>query len=74
MLLLLRLQLNCRKIFDLLEEREALWVKMKELDQRANDPDRFHNRGGQLLVEEKDRKTTNKVCSLSQLFYLLKIS
>ncbi|XP_051159934.1 protein regulator of cytokinesis 1-like [Leptopilina boulardi] len=49
-----------KKIFDLLEERENLWEKMKELDQRANDPDRFHNRGGQLLAEEKERKNTTK--------------
>ncbi|XP_043467957.1 protein regulator of cytokinesis 1-like [Leptopilina heterotoma] len=49
-----------KKIYDLLEERENLWEKMKELDQRANDPDRFHNRGGQLLAEEKERKNTTK--------------
>ncbi|XP_033230675.1 protein regulator of cytokinesis 1-like isoform X2 [Belonocnema kinseyi] len=49
-----------KKIFDLLEERETLWEKMKELDQRANDPDRFHNRGGQLLAEEKERTNTTK--------------
>ena len=53
-----------RRIFDLLQERETLWEKMKELDQRANDPDRFHNRGGQLLAEEKERKNTTKVCSI----------
>jgi hypothetical protein len=34
---------------------------LKELDQRANDPDRYHNRGGQLLTEEKERKTAEKV-------------
>ncbi|XP_031836756.1 protein regulator of cytokinesis 1-like [Nomia melanderi] len=49
-----------KSIFDLLEERDNLWSKMKELFQRANDPDRFYNRGGQLLMEEKERKTIQK--------------
>lgn len=49
-----------RSIFDLLEERDNLWTKMKELFQRANNPDRFYNRGGQLLMEEKERKTIQK--------------
>ncbi|XP_003702698.1 protein regulator of cytokinesis 1-like [Megachile rotundata] len=49
-----------KPIFELLEERDNLWVKMKELLQRANDPDRFYNRGGQLLMEEKERKTIQK--------------
>ncbi|CAK9804810.1 Protein regulator of cytokinesis 1 [Anthophora plagiata] len=49
-----------KSIFDLLEERSNLWTKMKELLQRANAPDRFYNRGGQLLTEEKERKTIQK--------------
>ncbi|KZC09252.1 PREDICTED: protein regulator of cytokinesis 1-like [Dufourea novaeangliae] len=49
-----------KSIFELLEERNDLWSKMKELLQRANDPDRFYNRGGQLLMEEKERKTIQK--------------
>ncbi|XP_076231286.1 protein regulator of cytokinesis 1 [Calliopsis andreniformis] len=49
-----------KSIFELLEERDNLWTKMKELLQRANDPDRFYNRGGQLLMEEKERKTIQK--------------
>ncbi|CAL7944982.1 unnamed protein product [Xylocopa violacea] len=49
-----------KAIFELLEERDSLWLKMKELMQRANDPDRFYNRGGQLLMEEKERKTIQK--------------
>ncbi|XP_053989725.1 protein regulator of cytokinesis 1-like [Hylaeus volcanicus] len=51
---------NYKAIFELLEERDNLWTKMKELLQRANDPDRFYNRGGQLLMEEKERKTIQK--------------
>ncbi|KOC67532.1 Protein regulator of cytokinesis 1 [Habropoda laboriosa] len=49
-----------KSIFELLEERSNLWTKMKELLQRANAPDRFYNRGGQLLMEEKERKTIQK--------------
>ncbi|KAG7212987.1 hypothetical protein KM043_002327 [Ampulex compressa] len=49
-----------KHIFDLLEEYENLWLKMNELEHRANDPDRFYNRGGQLLIEEKERKTLRK--------------
>ncbi|XP_076620472.1 protein regulator of cytokinesis 1-like [Colletes latitarsis] len=51
---------NFKPIFNLLEERDNLWKKMKELLQRADDPDRFYNRGGQLLMEEKERKTIQK--------------
>lgn len=49
-----------KAIFELFEERKNLWTKMKELLQRANHPDRFYNRGGQLLMEEKERKTIQK--------------
>lgn len=34
---------------------------MYELEHRANDPNRYNNRGGQLLREEKERKTLAKV-------------
>lgn len=47
-------------VFDLLEERENLWRKMKELERRANNPDRLNNRGGQLLAEEKERKVIQR--------------
>jgi len=49
-----------RMIFELLEQRENLIMKIKELLQRANNPDRYHNRGGQLLMEEKERKVIQK--------------
>ncbi|XP_012229224.2 protein regulator of cytokinesis 1-like isoform X1 [Linepithema humile] len=49
-----------RTIFDLLEQRENVIIKIKELLQRANNPDRYHNRGGQLLMEERERKTIQK--------------
>ncbi|KAL0120022.1 hypothetical protein PUN28_008002 [Cardiocondyla obscurior] len=47
-------------IFELLEQRDNILKKMKELLQRANNPDRYHNRGGQLLMEEKERKVIQK--------------
>lgn len=44
-------------MFELIEKREELWSQMISLEQRANQPDRYKNRGGQLLREEKERKT-----------------
>ncbi|XP_011877300.1 PREDICTED: protein regulator of cytokinesis 1-like isoform X2 [Vollenhovia emeryi] len=49
-----------RTIFELLEQRDSLIMKIKELLQRANNPDRYHNRGGKLLMEEKERKAIQK--------------
>ncbi|XP_076653355.1 protein regulator of cytokinesis 1-like [Halictus rubicundus] len=49
-----------KSVFELLEERNNLWLKMKELLQPTNDPDRLYNRGGQLLMEEKERKKIQK--------------
>ena len=50
-----------RKIYDLVQEYESIIEQMKILDRRAMDPDRLHNRGGQLLAEERERKIANKV-------------
>lgn len=44
-------------IFALLAERKLLWARMDALEEKANAPNRFNNRGGQLLREEKERKT-----------------
>lgn len=49
-----------KTIFELLEQRENFIMKIKELLQHANNPDRYHNRGGQLLMEEKERKMIQK--------------
>ncbi|EZA54349.1 hypothetical protein DMN91_001634 [Ooceraea biroi] len=49
-----------RAIFDLLDQRVSILMKAKELLQRENNPDRYHNRGGQLLMEEKERKVIQK--------------
>ncbi|XP_016978648.1 protein regulator of cytokinesis 1 [Drosophila rhopaloa] len=45
-----------KKIFDLYANRADLWSRMEALEAKANDPNRFNNRGGQLLKEEKERK------------------
>ncbi|XP_026730469.1 protein regulator of cytokinesis 1-like isoform X1 [Trichoplusia ni] len=45
-----------KHIFDLVMTRKNLWLKMTELEARATEPGRYHNRGGQLLREEKERK------------------
>ncbi|CAG9135866.1 unnamed protein product [Plutella xylostella] len=45
-----------KEIFELVAMRKNLWSKMCELEGRATEPGRYHNRGGQLLKEEKERK------------------
>ncbi|CAG9583143.1 unnamed protein product [Danaus chrysippus] len=45
-----------KHIFELVVTRKNLWLKMTELEARATEPGRYHNRGGQLLKEEKERK------------------
>ncbi|XP_026271676.1 protein regulator of cytokinesis 1 isoform X2 [Frankliniella occidentalis] len=50
-----------RDIFQLADQRSELWVKMQQLEARANDPNRlFNNRGGQLLREERERNVLAK--------------
>lgn len=48
--------LRNREIFELFKERNAWWERKKALDAKQNDPNRYNNRGGQLLQEEKERK------------------
>ena len=43
-------------IFKLIQQRQEMWEKMKQLEEKANDPNRFKNRGGKLLEEERERK------------------
>ncbi|KAM3962039.1 protein regulator of cytokinesis 1 [Aphomia sociella] len=45
-----------KHIYELVMTRKNLWLKMTELEARASEPGRYHNRGGQLLREEKERK------------------
>lgn len=46
-------------IYNMYNKRESLWEKLLDLEHRANQPNRYKNRGGQLLNEEKERKTIN---------------
>uniref|UniRef100_A0A1A9X4E5 Protein regulator of cytokinesis 1 n=1 Tax=Glossina brevipalpis TaxID=37001 RepID=A0A1A9X4E5_9MUSC len=46
-----------RCIFELYAERNMFWQRMQDLEAKAFEPGRFNNRGGQLLKEEKERKT-----------------
>jgi hypothetical protein len=46
----------------MIKQRQELWDKMLEMENRASDKNRlFQNRGGQLLLEEKERKNIGKV-------------
>lgn len=47
-------------IYELLDKRDDLWEQFRDIERRAEDPDRFNNRGGQLLAEEKMRNQYNK--------------
>ncbi|KAJ2951783.1 hypothetical protein O0L34_g13948 [Tuta absoluta] len=56
-----------KHIFELILTRKNLWLKMTELEARATDPARYHNRGGQLLKEEKERKAiANKLPKIEE--------
>ncbi|XP_017474685.1 PREDICTED: protein regulator of cytokinesis 1-like [Rhagoletis zephyria] len=48
---------NNRQIFELFDNRKLLWDRMEALEAKACDPGRYNNRGGQLLKEERERKT-----------------
>ncbi|XP_034489936.1 protein regulator of cytokinesis 1-like [Drosophila innubila] len=45
-----------REIFELFASRAEFWARMEALEAKANEPNRFNNRGGQLLKEERERK------------------
>ncbi|KAH8406660.1 hypothetical protein KR222_001945, partial [Zaprionus bogoriensis] len=45
-----------KEIFDLFANRAEIWTRMEALEAKANEPNRFNNRGGQLLKEERERK------------------
>uniref|UniRef100_A0A1B0G578 Uncharacterized protein n=1 Tax=Glossina morsitans morsitans TaxID=37546 RepID=A0A1B0G578_GLOMM len=48
---------NNRQLFELYADRNILWDRMQALEAKACEPGRYNNRGGQLLKEEKERKT-----------------
>lgn len=41
------------------DSRNQWWQKKKELEAKQNEPNRYNNRGGKLLQEEKERKQTD---------------
>lgn len=56
-----------KDIFDLYQKRNQWWEKKKALDAKQNEPNRYNNRGGQLLKEEKERRQTdNEIPKIEQ--------
>ncbi|XP_071793231.1 protein regulator of cytokinesis 1-like isoform X3 [Asterias amurensis] len=49
-----------KEILESVKKREVMWKKMLEFEKKANDPNRYNNRGGNLLQEEKERKKINR--------------
>nr|XP_022335550.1 protein regulator of cytokinesis 1-like isoform X2 [Crassostrea virginica] len=47
-------------LFESLEKWDSYFRQMIEMERKANDPNRFNNRGGKLLQEEKARKKVLK--------------
>lgn len=45
-----------KNIFELYSKRTKMWRRMLALEEQAKEPNRYHNRGGQLLREERERK------------------
>ncbi|XP_056006579.1 protein regulator of cytokinesis 1-like isoform X3 [Ostrea edulis] len=49
-----------KQMFESLEKWDSYFRQMIEMERKANDPNRFNNRGGKLLQEEKARKKVLK--------------
>lgn len=49
-----------RDMLEKFQKWRLMWKELIELEIKANDPNRFNNRGGQLLAEEKKRKALQK--------------
>ncbi|XP_038046048.1 protein regulator of cytokinesis 1-like isoform X2 [Patiria miniata] len=49
-----------KEIIECIKKREDMWKKMLEFEKKAYDPNRYNNRGGNLLQEEKERKKINR--------------
>ncbi|XP_053212054.1 protein regulator of cytokinesis 1-like isoform X2 [Panonychus citri] len=49
-----------RELFESLDTWLECWVKYLDLEKKMNDPNRFNNRGGVLLKQEKEKKRTQK--------------
>ncbi|KAH8273517.1 hypothetical protein KR018_009546, partial [Drosophila ironensis] len=55
------------KIFVAYAGRQQMWSRLVELEVKASDPNRFNNRGGQLLKEQKELKAlTAKLLKVEQ--------
>ncbi|XP_030378489.1 protein regulator of cytokinesis 1 isoform X2 [Scaptodrosophila lebanonensis] len=58
---------NNKELFELFARRAELWERMEALEAKAKEPNRYNNRGGQLLKEERERKTiTAKLPKIEQ--------
>lgn len=49
------------RILGLLEKHSELWEKVIKLEENVTGPNRYHNRGGKLLLEEKERNKLSKL-------------
>lgn len=49
-----------RDILEKFQKWRLMWKELIELEIKASDPNRFNNRGGQLLAEERKRKALQK--------------
>lgn len=48
------------EIMEKVARREVLWSRLLEFEKKGQDPDRYNNRGGNLLREERERKRLEK--------------
>ncbi|XP_075705979.1 protein regulator of cytokinesis 1-like isoform X2 [Rhinoderma darwinii] len=54
---------KCKLILDAVAKWETSWTQFVMLEKKASDPNRFSNRGGTLLKEEKERAKLQKLLS-----------
>ncbi|XP_072261506.1 protein regulator of cytokinesis 1-like isoform X2 [Pyxicephalus adspersus] len=54
---------KCKPILDAVAKWETSWSQFIVLEKKASDPNRFSNRGGSLLKEEKERVKLQKLLS-----------
>ncbi|XP_018568984.1 protein regulator of cytokinesis 1-like isoform X2 [Anoplophora glabripennis] len=61
-----------KELLALLEKHAGLWNKMVGLEENATGPNRYNNRGGQLLKEEKERnKLAKQIPQIEEMLYNL---
>uniref|UniRef100_A0A8C5LVE2 Protein regulator of cytokinesis 1 n=1 Tax=Leptobrachium leishanense TaxID=445787 RepID=A0A8C5LVE2_9ANUR len=54
---------KCKEMLEAVNKWETSWEQFIVLEKRASDPNRFSNRGGSLLKEEKERMKLQKLLS-----------